>query len=160
MGTVLIVLSSCLCLAFAPGGAAFAAEMNQDDTTGSTMVSATVAPSYTVAIPAVLSIPFGSAASQTLTVAAASAPDFRIAATGRVEVSVSTSSGAFALSNGADTIAYTVMSPGVTAQNGVVASLDTAGQSKNIGVTVSDWTTAHTSGTYSQSLIFTLEYYA
>ena len=149
------LLAICLTCAFCVN--VFAAPLDKDNPSGSTVISTVVEPSYTVIIPASLSIPFGNTSDQALTVEA-SPTDFRIHADERVDVSISTANGVFALSNGTHSIAYAVKSPGVTAQNDIVAIFTEAGQAKTVHVAVSDWTTALTAGTYSQSLIFTLAY--
>jgi len=151
-----VLLALCLTCAFGVSVSAADVTLNPTAPTGDTVISTTVEPSYVVTIPATLAIPFGDTSAQTLTVTA-SAADFCIAAGEKVDVSVSTESGAFALSNNTNTIAYTV-NAGATGQNGVVASFTAAGQSQGLSVTVPDWSSAHTSGTYSQSLIFTLTY--
>ncbi|MCL2106748.1 MAG: hypothetical protein FWH26_06815 [Oscillospiraceae bacterium] len=153
--TISILLALCLICAF--GVTVFAVDLDKDNPVGNTVISTVVEPSYTVLIPAALSIPFGNTSDQVLTIEASST-DFRIHAGEQVDVSVSTANGVFALSNGTHNIAYAVKSPGVTAQNDIVAIFTAAGQAKTVNVAVSDWTTARTAGTYSQSLIFTLAY--
>lgn len=143
-----IILSLCLLC----GATAFATEYNQDSITDpTTILTTTVAESYTLTIPATLDITYGT----TLSTLGVTVSNYRLRSVNELHVTASYGGNLINQDRATDTIPYTMTWQSTDFNSGAVMEFDNnASYNCFVNITKADWNAA-AAGDYEDTVTFT-----